>query len=166
MNEKKIYTILITRMLKQENIRAFPCFNGIGVISGGALWIFERNKLLIDTNKLSLNETYFEFTEESYVEAHKTDRLKDLGGNDIGVYIESNSSSIQLLVDKKMIETFDKECSFKVKNTAEPILVYEYGNLVGALAPITDDVESEDYNWKKKEDKYIDNQTLSIKEAV
>lgn len=160
MNEKKVYTALLADMVKGKLLQGFYFDERFGVINNKTLWLFEFDKFLLNKDKLIINEMCYDLSNVNYISAHKTDVLRDLDSG-VCVYIESDDNVAKILIDKKMLETFDKDCNLKIKGKNDPVLVFEEGLLVGAIAPVSDSIQEEE---EDNQTMFITNSDIAIKE--
>ena len=100
------------------------------------VWKLKYDDFMLDMNKLKTTDLAHFFNEDGYVPGYKTNQLVETNDGIIGVYIKSEESDFEVLINKTYLNKFNDNCTFKVKGEHEPVLVYEYDELVGLVLPM------------------------------
>ena len=99
------------------------------------VWILKYDDFMLDINKLKTTDLAHFFNEDGYVPAYKTNQLVDMKNGIVGVYIKSEESDFEALINQKYLDTFEKY-TLKIKSEIQPVLVYEHDELVGLIIPM------------------------------
>ena len=99
------------------------------------VWILKYDDFMLDINKLKTTDLAHFFNEDGYVPAYKTNQLVDMKNGIVGVYIKSEESDFEVLINIKYLDMFENY-TLKIKGETQPVLVYEHNELVGLIVPM------------------------------
>lgn len=138
MKINAINNLISKAFYKNERIRLGYYYgeNTIGVAVDGRVvyfipvnqFIFDKDKLLNGNDCLNLNCV---FDENEYHHGTRSNVLLEVDESVLATF-----ENEKIYMDIKLLKHFDKGCTYKVKNPASPILVYEQDKLVGLVLPV------------------------------
>lgn len=99
------------------------------------IWKLKYDDFMLDMNKLKTIDLAHFFNEDGYIPAYKENRLVEYEDRTIGVYLTSEESDFEVLINKKYLDMFENY-TLKIKGEREPVLVYENNELVGLIVPM------------------------------
>ena len=94
------------------------------------MFIFDKTKLLRKGDTLNVKSLV---KTDGYFDAKKSDSLLI---HDKKTLATIEGAGVEVWVDVKLLKTFDKSATFKIKSPISPVLVYECNQLVGFIMPI------------------------------
>jgi hypothetical protein len=104
---------------------------------GVVMWFIPNEAFLFDKGKLIKGDrSYLDVTSyvinNSYKDAVKTEKLVVRDKKTLVIF---ESGDIEVFVDSKLLKTFDKTATFKIKTPKDPVYIYESDKLVGLVMP-------------------------------
>lgn len=98
-------------------------------------WIVNKEDFILDINKMKNVDISKFFNEDGYITAHKENRFVEMTDGTMGVYLTSDETDFEVLINKKYLDVFENY-TLKIKGEREPVLVYEHEELVGLVLPM------------------------------
>ena len=118
-----------------KKIYAQIVHDDIYVTDSYRVWKLKYDDFMLDVNKLKTTDLVHFFNEDGYIPAYKTNQLVDMKNGIVGVYIKSEESDFEVLINQKYLDTFENY-TLKIKGETQPVLVYENDELVGLIIPM------------------------------
>ena len=103
---------------------------------GIVMWFIPNKEFLFDREKITRGKDSLDVKRlvdlNGYKDAVKTEKLVVRDKKTLVIF---ESGDIEVFVDTKLLKTFDKTATFKVKSCKSPVFVYEENKLVGLIMP-------------------------------
>ena len=136
MKVKKLNKELLNLYYKTDKkIYAQIVHDKVYVSDSYRVWILKYDDFMLDMNKLKTTDLAHFFNEDGYIPAYKENRLVEYKDGTIGVYLTSEESDFEVLINKKYLDMFENY-TLKIKGEREPVLVYENDEVVGLVLPM------------------------------
>lgn len=96
------------------------------------LFIFDKDKL-VKSGSSVMSDMRKIIAVDGYTNAVKLDTIIVKNKDAIATI---KNDSVEAWINVKHLKNFDSSAEFQIKSDKSPVLVYEYGDLVGAILPI------------------------------
>lgn len=118
-----------------KKIYAQIVHDDIYVTDSYRVWKLKYDDFMLDVNKLKTTDLAHFFNEDGYIPAIKTNRLVQQNDSITGIYLRSEESDFEVLINIKYLDMFENY-TLKIKGESQPVLVYEHNELVGLIVPM------------------------------
>jgi len=136
MKVKKLNKELLNLYYKKDNrLYAQLVHDKVYVSDSYRVWILKNEDFMLDMNKLKTTDLVHFFNEDGYIPAIKTNRLVQQNDSITGIYLRSEESDFEVLINIKYLDMFENY-TLKIKGETQPVLVYEHNELVGLIVPM------------------------------